>query len=1052
MEIEEGSDNLARSVFALQERMKELDCIYKIYSSLHESSTADEAVESVMEKLPQGFRFPEQMAIRIEIDGNEHRSVEQWSDERMLSSEIVVNGREVGTVSVSLTEEIDIRGSPFLKEEKKLLSGVAAALSNALERVIVQKEMRESLSRLTFAVDASGEGIWDWDIESGKVLFSKSWKEMLGFSDEEISDHVSEWEKRIHPEDVKEVKSVLGKCLRGEIPCYEKEYRLLGKNNSTVWILDKGSVVDRDKDGNPLRMVGMHTDLTQRRMDEIKLQKLNKSLNLMFRANEFLVHAKDENSLLKGLCDIVVENGGFPLVWIALKKSRGKMLTPAAASGEAKGYPYEVAVTWDNGELSRSAIGRAIKTGETFISRGIDSSPDYLPWKRTILQYGLKSSIAVPLVIGEEVIGGFVIYSTDEEAFDNEEVRLLEELGEDISYGILSLRLEAQLEHQSGILSSIRRVNRLIVSETDVEELIKRAAELMTGSRGFERCLIILVENGNAKSWAASGFTRTQLLEAESSFESGEIPPLLKRAMEEEGVISLAGKEYSKQCVTISDSDDLAVFAKGLRIGGNPLGAMAVVMKESFSFSKDERELFSEIVDDISLAIHKKRLEKNERILQKRFSLFMDRLPGAVFISDSNLKTSYFNDFAARVFGFREDWKGKTPEANYHGELGKLILEDDKRTQNGENIVREERVLGIDGKERILYVQKFPIASEEDKPMVGAIAMDVTEWKLAEMALTRLGRVIDLSVNELYIFDPETLKFLQANKGAMKNSGYTLEELRTMTPLDLKLGIEREYFEGILNSLKKTPKSYETFESVHVRKDGTSYPVEVRLQLHEDEFEYVFVAIVLDITERKKAEESIQRSLESLINTLSYLVETRDPYTSGHQKRVSELSTAIARKLFPDTELHKDTIESIRVAALLHDIGKSAVPSEILTKPVRLNDLEYDLVKEHSSKGYDILKGVYFPWPIADIVVQHHERLDGSGYPNGLKGEEIRTEARIIAVADVVEAMSSHRPYRASLGKERALEEIAQNSGKLYDRMSVNACLEIFKEGFEFTP
>ncbi|MBN2220326.1 MAG: PAS domain S-box protein, partial [Kosmotogaceae bacterium] len=553
------------------------------------------------------------------------------------------------------------------------------------------------------------------------------------------------------------------------------------------------------------------------------------------------------------------------------------------------------------------------------------------------------------------------------------------------------------------------------------------------------------------KSWAASGFSRTQLLEVDSSFESGEIPPLLRRAMEEEGVISLVGREYSKQCVTISDSDDLAVFAKGLRIGGNILGAMAVVMNESFSFSKDERELFSEIVDDISFAIHKIRLEKNDRELQKRFSLFMDKLPGAVFISDSDLKTSYFNDFAARVFGFREDWKGKDSEANYPGELGKLILEDDRRTQNGENIVSEERVLGTDGKERILYVQKFPIVSEEDKPMVGAIAMDITEWKLAEMALTRLGRVIDLSVNELYIFDPETLRFLQANKGAIENSGYSLEELRKMTPLELKLEMDRRVFEDMISRLKKEPGSYEVFETVHIRKNGTRYPVEVRLQLHDNEYERVFVAIVLDISERKIAEESVKKSLESLINTLSSLVEARDPYTSGHQKRVSELSTAIARKLFSEDEMHEDIVESIRVAALLHDIGKSAVPTEILTKPVRLNNLEYDLVREHSKKGYVILKEVYFPWPIADIVAQHHERLDGSGYPRGLTGDEIRIEARIIAVADVVEAMSSHRPYRASLGIEAALDEIRQNSGRFYDRRVVEACLELFEEGFQFT-
>ncbi|MDD4826757.1 MAG: PAS domain S-box protein, partial [Mesotoga sp.] len=955
-------------------------------------------------------------------------------------------------IGVSLSDQVKFPGEPFLDEERNLLCAVAVGLSNSLEKISTSQIFRENLERFSFAVEASGEGIWDWNIETGEAFFSKRWKDMLGLSDDQVSDRVEEWEKRVHPDDLGRVRALLEKCIEGEIPYYETEHRMFASDGSVVWILDRGKEVARSKSGRPLRMVGTHSNITRRLANEIKLEKLNRMLLLMYKANESLVHAKNEVSLLDNLCDIAVEVGDYPLVWVASKKPDQRRLVPAAMSGKAKGYPLEVAVTWDDSKLSRSAIGRAVKTGKTVISRDIDSSSNYLPWKDTILKYGLKSSVAIPLVIGAEIIGGLVIYSEDEEAFDSEEVQLLEELADDISYGISSMRLEAQLEHQSSVLNSIRKVNRLIVNEKDVDELIKKTAELMTGSRGFGRCLLALTEEGNVTSWHASGFSRSQLLEIESSFESGEIPPILREAMEKKGVISVGGKEYRERCLTVGDSDDLAVFAKGLRVDSNCMGAMAVVIKENLYLSKEERDLFSEIVDDISYAIHKIKLEKSERLLEKRFSSFMDRLPGAVFISDSNLRMTYFNDFASKMFGFKESWIGKDPEENYPGKLGRDILEDDQRTQSGEQIVREERIMAEDGLERVLYVQKFSMPSEGEKPMIGAIALDITSRRMAEIALTRLGKAIDLSINELYVFDPDSMRFLQANRGAIENSGYTLEELRTMTPLDLKLGIERDYFEGILNRLKRDPKSYEIFESIHVRKDGTSYPVEVRLQLHEDEFEHVFVAIVLDITERKKAEESIQRSLESLINTLSYLVETRDPYTSGHQKRVSELSTAIARKLFPDTEVHKDIIESIRVASLLHDIGKSAVPSEILTKPVKLNDLEYDLVKEHSSKGYNILKGVHFPWPIADIVVQHHERLDGSGYPNGLKGEEIRIEARIITVADVVEAMSSHRPYRASLGIEKALEEIARNSGKLYDRMAVNACLEIFKEGFEFTP
>jgi len=335
--------------------------------------------------------------------------------------------------------------------------------------------------------------------------------------------------------------------------------------------------------------------------------------------------------------------------------------------------------------------------------------------------------------------------------------------------------------------------------------------------------------------------------------------------------------------------------------------------------------------------------------------------------------------------------------------------------------------------------------------MIGGIALDITNRKLSEIMATRLGRVLDWSANEIFVFDHETLRFLLANHGAIENTGYSMDELKEMTPLDLKKETSPAEFKKIIDYLKKGENRSVVFETVHTRKNGSKYPVEVRLQLHDDNMGKVFVAVIVDITERKKAEDSVRRSLESLIKTLSVLVESRDPYTYGHQKRVSELATAIAARLFADDTQGKDKIESVRVAALLHDIGKNAVPTEILTKPIQLNKIEFELVREHARQGYEILKDVYFPWPIAEIVRQHHERLDGSGYPDKLTGDSICLEARIIAVADVVEAMSSHRPYRAALGIDAALEEIRKNAGRLYDTTIVKACLEVFKEGFEFS-
>ncbi len=189
--------------------------------------------------------------------------------------------------------------------------------------------------------------------------------------------------------------------------------------------------------------------------------------------------------------------------------------------------------------------------------------------------------------------------------------------------------------------------------------------------------------------------------------------------------------------------------------------------------------------------------------------------------------------------------------------------------------------------------------------------------------------------------------------------------------------------------------------------------------------------------------ERLQKSLEQSIQAIADTVEARDPYTAGHQSRVSILAAAIAQEL----GLTEEVIHGIRLAATIHDLGKVQVPAEILVKPGKLNDLEFMLMKTHPQAGYDILKDVDFPWPIATMVYQHHERLDGSGYPLGLKGEAILLESRIMAVADVVEAMVSYRPYRPALGIDAALAEIERGRGSAFDSAAVDACLKLFREG-----
>lgn len=209
------------------------------------------------------------------------------------------------------------------------------------------------------------------------------------------------------------------------------------------------------------------------------------------------------------------------------------------------------------------------------------------------------------------------------------------------------------------------------------------------------------------------------------------------------------------------------------------------------------------------------------------------------------------------------------------------------------------------------------------------------------------------------------------------------------------------------------------------------------------------LGIGINITQHKELEHHLRETLKKLKQTLTgiihateLIIETRDPYTAGHQRRVALLAQAIASNL----KLSEQQVEGIYMVGMIHDVGKISIPAEILSMPRRLTPAEFNLIKNHPQAGFDILKNIDFPWPIADIILQHHERIDGTGYPKGISGKNIMIEAKILMVADVVEAMASHRPYRAAFGLKRALGEIKQNSGILYDPDVVDSCVEVFEK------
>jgi PAS domain S-box-containing protein/putative nucleotidyltransferase with HDIG domain len=304
----------------------------------------------------------------------------------------------------------------------------------------------------------------------------------------------------------------------------------------------------------------------------------------------------------------------------------------------------------------------------------------------------------------------------------------------------------------------------------------------------------------------------------------------------------------------------------------------------------------------------------------------------------------------------------------------------------------------------------------------------------------------------IYQSSPEG-RFILVNQAMARILGYDSPEelISGVTDIGSQLYVNpKERTELIEKALQRDDLSIK-YETRLYRKDGRVIWVARTIHAVRDqngEIKY-FEGMMTDITEKKENITRLRNALVQTIHVLASVVETRDPYTAGHQARVAEIARAIAEEMGIDSE----KIEGIYMAGIIHDIGKIAVPAEILSKPTKLAMLEFSLIKEHPRVGYEMVKNMESPWPLAEIIYQHHERTNGSGYPRNLKGDEILVEARIIVVADVVEAMASYRPYRPALGLNAALGEIEKNRGVLYDTAVVDTCVKLFREkGYKIKP
>ncbi len=460
---------------------------------------------------------------------------------------------------------------------------------------------------------------------------------------------------------------------------------------------------------------------------------------------------------------------------------------------------------------------------------------------------------------------------------------------------------------------------------------------------------------------------------------------------------------------------------------------------------KSKEELIKKI-EDLNKVVDE--LKRRENLCSK----LIDSSPFAIIIHSYG-KIIFANKPALQLFNFREE----------NEMVGKDFLEfispdfKDSVAERIERIInkREENSpLEIEilvGKGETRWVEVFGSYVEFDgNPLIISIILDITEKKKTEDKFKRLFNSI---FDGVYESTPDG-RLLTVNPALVKMLGYDSEEELLSKPIK-EMFFNPDEREELIQKIEKNGE-LRNFELKLKRKDGSIIYVIDNSRAKRDRAGKVisYEGTLTDITKRKIAEERLKMSyeklkkiVESVINAMVKMVETKDPYTAGHERHVAKLASAIAKELgFPD-----EKIEEIRMTALIHDIGKMFIPSEILVKPGKLTEEEFAFIKLHTYHGYEILKTIDFPWDVAPVVLQHHERFDGSGYPNRLKGDEILMEAKILSVADVVEAITFHRPYRPGHGVEKAIQEISQFRGILYDPDVVDACLKLFREkNFKF--
>lgn len=613
-------------------------------------------------------------------------------------------------------------------------------------------------------------------------------------------------------------------------------------------------------------------------------------------------------------------------------------------------------------------------------------------------------------------------------------------------------------------------VNRAIFNCHSTDDLVSALYDILVGRSAFSMLVIAKTGTGamplhmvRSYGISAVGLRKLERGLADSRSGFAKVLPELRKGELVYGVLSADN---------IEDEWQAFQYAEGIRAraimpllcDGELCGVVGLYADSPNAFDASELRLLNEMTADMTLALNALTAEENRQDAEKRaglsearFSEVFEAAPIPMQIVSLatgenrtiNAAHQQWLGYAPAEIRTQEDWLERVfedPELRHRAkESWWQACEDAKASPSSVGNTSPELTLRCkDGSHRIGRGTMMRMGDE------AIIAWDdLTETHNNEVALReseqRFRGMIEQSVSGIYVHHDR--KFQYVNPRFCEIMGRSSAELINHDLMDFALPTP-ENIKSIKNSWEKLKTgAHNVAYSIQVcRKDGAVIELGINAaQIIWNELPST-ISMAADITERKRAEAQIasyvlqlEASMKGTLQAVSNMVELRDPYTAGHERRVGLIAAAIGHKLGWNTE----RCAAIEIIGLVHDIGKIAIPAEILSKPSRLSEMEMALVRGHVQAGYDILREVPFPTPVAEIIYQHHERMDGSGYPRGLKGEEILIEARVLAIADVLESMSSHRPYRAALGINAAIAELERGRGTQYDSPVVDAALDL---------